>query len=164
MSDPNVVRISPQSASQQILQKEVIQQTESAQDFMALAEEGAFSPSMMMRRFRTLEEQKQAQNERASAKEETKKTDLVKAVTPAEKTADNFQQKNDELNAKTLLILRARISPKDTPEEIIKKVKETYADAGLSDEALSFLEETTDFQNVKDAKENFAKTYAREIE
>lgn len=80
--------------------------------------------------------------------------------------ADQFQRQNPELKASVLTLLRDRIKPGDTKEEILKKLLETYPDVSLADEALDFLLETTDgelYQNVKGAKEDLNTRFGREI-
>lgn len=80
--------------------------------------------------------------------------------------AGQFQRRNPELKASTLTLLREYIKPGDSPEEILRKLKEFYADVTLADEALDFLLETTDgalHQAVTAAKEEFKQSFEREI-
>lgn len=60
------------------------------------------------------------------------------------KKAEAFEKKNPELKGKTLMLLRQQVSPKMSKEEILKKVEDFYEDPALADEALEFLEETSD--------------------
>lgn len=81
-------------------------------------------------------------------------------------TANRFQQQNPELKAATLILLRERIKPGDTKEEILEKLLELYPDVSLADEAFEFLLETTDgelYQKVLEAKSDFNKQFGREI-
>ncbi len=81
-------------------------------------------------------------------------------------TANQFQKRNPELNAKTLVSLRQLIKPGDTMKEILKKVLEFYPDVSLADEALEFLLETTDgalANEVRLAKEALNTESQREI-
>ncbi len=80
--------------------------------------------------------------------------------------SDEYERRNPELKAKTLLALRERIKPGDTPEEILKKVKDFYPDVSLADEALDFLLETTEgtlHQEVLNAKNSLNEDFSREI-
>lgn len=80
--------------------------------------------------------------------------------------AGQFQRRNPELKANTLVLLREFIKPGDSPEEILRKIKEFYADVTLADEALDFLLETTEgalHQAVAEAKEEFKQSFEREI-
>lgn len=81
-------------------------------------------------------------------------------------TAQQFQKRNPELRASVLALLRERILPGDTKEEILRKLAEIYPDVSLADEALEFLLETTDgelHKTVQEAKQEFSKQHAREI-
>lgn len=80
--------------------------------------------------------------------------------------ADQFQRQNPELKASVLTLLRERIKPGDTKEEILKKIFETYPDVSLADEALDFLLETTEgelHQTIQSAKEDLNTQFGREI-
>lgn len=81
-------------------------------------------------------------------------------------TADQFQRRNPELKASVLLLLRERIKPGDTKEDILRKLAEFYPDVSLADEVLDFLLETTEGELAKtmqEAKDEFGKTHEREI-
>ncbi|HEX2582720.1 MAG TPA: HrpJ domain-containing protein [Chlamydiales bacterium] len=117
----------------------------------------------LFRNFRTLQEIKTAAKERTEVKEEDKKTLMVEKI---EEIANNVEQRNKELKARTLLILRSSITDQDTPEEALNKTLRVYSDESLADEALDFLIETSegDLQKtLKLTKEQFNQTYGREI-
>lgn len=83
-----------------------------------------------------------------------------------ERRAEDYQRRNPELKAKSLNQLREYIKPGDTKEEILKKIQDFYSDVTLQDEALEFLEETTDgelYQQVRDCKDELNKEHKREI-
>ncbi len=61
-----------------------------------------------------------------------------------EEVSEQFNRKNPELQARSLLLLRSRIAQSDTQEEILRKVLEMYPDYSLADEALDFLSMTTE--------------------
>lgn len=80
--------------------------------------------------------------------------------------ADQFQRRNPELQANTLLLLRESIKPDDSKEEILKKLLEYYPDISLADEALEFLLETTEGElanKIREIKEEINQTRGREI-
>lgn len=81
-------------------------------------------------------------------------------------SAQQFQQRNPELKAPILIMLRELIKPGDTKEEILKKLRDFYQDVSLADEVLDFLFATTEGdlqQVVKEAKDDFNKQFGREI-
>lgn len=94
------------------------------------------------------------------------KADRLEAFKFMKQKGDEFERRNPELKSKSLVALRERIKPDDTAEEILQKVKESYPDVTLADEALEFLLETTEgdlFIHVKDAKNKLHETSEREI-
>lgn len=90
-------------------------------------------------------------------------------LAPIEQIKDNahqFQQRNPELKATILIMLRELIKPGDSKEEIIKKVQQFYQDVSLADEALEFLLETTDGElakTVEEARQDFKTKHGRDI-
>lgn len=80
--------------------------------------------------------------------------------------ADQFQKRNPELKAETLVLLRQTIKPDDTKEELLKKLMEFYPDVSLRDEALEYLLETTDGELARklgEIKEELSQEFGREI-
>ena len=139
-------------------------QESSEEEFTEWAELSAFNPLAMARRFETLElKAKKKEKEEQSEKANDKK---VVEIKKAEEVSENFQRKNPELQARTLLLLRTRLSKGDSKEDVIKKVLETYPDYSLADEALDFLIETSDrdlMKVIREAKEELNQTYGREV-
>ena len=94
------------------------------------------------------------------------KAKRLEALKQLSNRADEFQRRNPELRAKTLLSLRGEISPDDTKEEILEKLERFYKDVSLADEALEFLDETTEGElnaRVKEAKKELNQKFEREI-
>ncbi len=152
-------------AMQQAAEAADIRQDESAEDFMSWIELEAFNPMAMMRRFEHLEK-RMAEKARADEKKAEEDELKVMKIEEIEESATRFQNQNRELQAKTLLILRSRISASDTPEEVIQKLLEAYPDPALADEALDFLLETADpntVQTLRQAKEQFNARFEAEI-
>lgn len=152
-------------AMQQAAEEADIRQDESAADFMSWIELEAFNPMAMMRRFEKLEK-RMNEKLRAEEKRAEEEEGKVMKIEEIEESAARFQNQNRELQAKTLLILRSRITPSDTSEEIIQKLLEAYPDPALADEALDFLLETADpktMQALRQAKEQFNTRFESEI-
>lgn len=81
-------------------------------------------------------------------------------------TAEGFQRRNPELKAPDLMLLRSKIKPGDTKEDILKTLQEEYPDLTLLDEVLDFLLQTTDgelAETIKEAKQEIHDQHAREI-
>ena len=171
MSEPRLSHLIPSSVTAiRMIQKEVAEdnamQVESQEDLNQYFETAAFNPMQRARNFRELDALKsgfiQKQGKEAEEVEETK----ILAPEKIDEVAERFQKNNYEMAAKTLTILRERISSKDTPEEVLAKVMSVYGDPALADEALDFLIETADpqtFAAIKLAKEQLNGTFEREI-
>ncbi len=118
------------------------------------------------RNFQTLEERFRPE---PTASEELKKaSEVTKSLNEVEDAARRFAQKNPELNAKALLVLRSLISEEDGMDDILEKVRNTYPDQYLSDDALDFLIQTTKpgtkhYDLLVKTREQFNEVYAREI-
>lgn len=164
MSDLNADFLSVQRAQEvKTIAKEEASQ-ESAEDSLQFAGNNPLFANItrtfteLPRRIYTKEKEKEVPKEEAE-----KRIEEVKQI---EESANDFQEKNPELQARTLIILRGRISSKDSPEEILQKVIEAYPDPSLADDALDFLITTADgelLDKLKTVKEQFAKVHARDI-
>lgn len=123
----------------------------------------AFNPVKVMRQFQALN----AKTGRREQLTEEKESEEVLEVKKVEEFSMNYQRRNQELDARRLLQLRARISPKDSQEEIISKVLGTFSDYTLADEALDFLIDTTIDAGLsiklKAAKEALNEEHSRKI-
>ena len=139
-------------------------QQEAMEDFMIEWAQEGFNPLAMSRRFRTLNEQKSnIKKEKLGEDTDSKK---IQELKEKEELAQFFQNRNHELQRKTLLILRERLKDGDTAEDIWRKVLDVYPDYTLADEALDYLSQTSDGAlkaNVLRAKEALNAYYKREI-
>ena len=150
----------PEEASRAAMAAEMVEEK-----FNEWADLAAFNPLAMARRFETLE----TRTRKKDREDESKKTDQDKGVLEVQKVeevSDEFHRKNQELDPRTLLLLRSRISAKDTKESVHKKLLDTYSDISLADDALDFLIETTDGvlkKTVREVKEEVNTLYSREI-
>lgn len=142
-----------------------IMQESKAEDFQEWSE--TLNPAAVaVRRFETLETRiKRRSKEEETEKAEKKDSETVE-IEQLDKVSQQFEQKNPELHAKNLLLLRSRIKSSDSPDEILQKVLESYPDYSLADEALDFLSLTTNgelAEKVRECKEKFNEIYGREI-
>jgi type III secretion protein W len=171
MAEPNISHlIQSNAAALRMIQHEVSQenamQVESEQNLDQYLDLSTFNPMQRAKNFKELDELK-SQLESAEGKE-VEEVEEPKIIQPkqVEEAALRYQKSNFELNSKTLVILRERVSAQDTPEEAMNKVLSVYADPALADEALDFLSETADAETaavIKAAKEKLNLTYERQI-
>lgn len=144
------------------LEDQLVQQIESETTLEQRAQEG-FNPVALSRRFLTLGEQRTKPKEKAQEGESSKRLMEVKQK---DELAQEFQNRNNELLKRTLVILRDRLSQNDTAEDILRKVLDVYPDYTLADEALDYLAQTSIGNmraNVLRAKEALNQYYKREI-
>lgn len=155
-----------QAAMQRAAAGMAIAQEESSENFQEWIDEGAFNPVLMARRFETLELKAKKRGKDEETEKAEKKDEQVVEVQRIEEVSEQYSRKNPELQTRSLLLLRARISEKDSKEEILQKVLELYPDYSLADEALDFLLETTKgdlAEKVKQAKEELNASHGREV-
>ncbi|MFI5333990.1 MAG: type III secretion system gatekeeper subunit SctW [Chlamydiales bacterium] len=150
----------PEQTGRFAMQAEMVEE-----EFTQWTELAAFNPLAMARRFETLE----IRTRKKGREEEPEKTAKEKGIVEIERieeVAGEFHRKNEELSERTLLLLRARLSDKETKESVHKKLLESYTDLSLADEALDFLIETSDGdlnRAVREVKEEITTQYGREI-
>ena len=168
MSDTRISQLLSLSliAANKLSQERAARIDESEQDLNNLAETydntSGLNPIYRMRQFRDLEEFRKSS---AQKKEKTEEVRLLE-VEAIEELANEFERKNYELNAKTLLILKERIKAGDSSDEILEKLYSIYPYPALADEALDFLLETTDpdlLDQLKETKEKLNTVYGREV-
>jgi len=156
--------IKAQKAAEASLIKEDILQISSEEEFTEWTELSAFNPLAMAKRFESLEvKTRKKSKEEESERSQEKKVQQVKR---AEEISDQFQRKNPELLARSLLLLRSRLQRGDSRETVLKKVLESFPDYSLADEALDYLAETADTemaQTIREAKEDLNALYGREV-
>ncbi|MBA3816793.1 MAG: hypothetical protein H0X29_09825 [Parachlamydiaceae bacterium] len=140
------------------------EQQDSASAFLSSMEE-AVNP--FAAKFAT--KQKDIKTHKSRIQKMMKGGETGKKLLPVEQikdSANKFQSKNPELTANVLVLLRERIKPGDTKEDILRTLAEFYPDVSLGDEVLEFLFATTEgelAETVKEAKEEFDQLHAREI-
>jgi len=133
-----------------------------SEDFQQWCEQDAFNPLLLMRRAQPLSDYRKEKTKEVKTEEAYK----VLEIEEIEEAAARFQRNNSELQAKVLLILRSRITPSDTTDEVIQKILETYPDPALADEAFEFLLETADNRTgpiLRQAREQFIARFEKEV-
>lgn len=153
-----------QKQEQMEAKKASMSQEQSKTSMRQFANEAAFTPVIMSRRFETLSEK--IYRKEVEKKGETEGEEKVAAVEEIDATSKQFQKRNPELKARTLQNLIAQIRPGDSPEDILSKVMKNFPDFSLADEAFEFLEKFykgQDLDNIRQAKENLNATYGREV-
>ncbi len=155
-----------QAAMQRAAAEVIASQEESSENFQEWIDEGAFNPVLMARRFESLELKAKKRSKEEEAKKAERKNEQVVEVQRLEEVSEQHSRKNPELQTRSLLLLRARISDSDSKEDILRKVLALYPDYSLADEALDFLLETTKgnlAEKVKQAKEELNAMHGREV-
>ncbi len=130
-----------QQAAQRLSQYSIAQ--ESAREaFQEWGDLNAWNPLAMARNFQALEKRAREKTKAEDAHKEEKVEEEITAIEELQEISESYQRKNPELQARTLLSLRVRITSRDSVEDIIRKLREAYTDLALADEALDFLIET----------------------
>src|SRR5579863_783395 len=135
---------SQQAAAQKAAQERAMAQEVSEEGFQSWIDEGAFSPLVMARRFESLENKRKRTAKEEETEKAEKKEKVVQEIQKIEDISNQFNKKNPELQSRSLLLLRSRLSDTDTEEAILRKVLEMYPDYSLADDALDFLLQTTE--------------------
>jgi type III secretion protein W len=130
-----------QQQAAQRLSKYAIAQEAASIGFEEWGDLNAWNPFAMARNFQNLEKRarEKTKPEAAQKEEKVEEEQEISAIERLQEAAESYQRKNPELQARSLLSLRVRISPKDSIEDIIRKLQEAYTDLALADEALDFL-------------------------
>ncbi|HUD00812.1 MAG TPA: type III secretion system gatekeeper subunit SctW, partial [Rhabdochlamydiaceae bacterium] len=150
------------------LSQYAIAQEAAREGFEEWGDLNAWNPMALARNFQNLDRRVREKMRPEDTQKQEKADDEqeVTAVEQLQEVSENYQRKNPELQARTLLALRVRISTGDSAEDIIRKLREAYTDLALVDEALDFLLETSDpaMRTVlQEAKAQLNRLYEREI-
>jgi type III secretion protein W len=159
-------RMAAQKGAAQRLGQYMIAQESAKIGFEEWTDLNAWNPLAIARNFQSLERRTRERTRQEEAHKQEKAEEGISIVEKLQETSEFYQRNNPELQARTLLSLRARISPNDTVEDILRKLREVYSDLSLADEALAFLIESADanMQEVlKRSKEELNRRYEREI-
>ncbi len=142
------------------------EQVAAKREFSEYADNFAFGPTIMTRRFKELDE-KLKREVRKDGKEETDESQEVR-IEGVEDAAESSADTNPELDKRALLALRGSITAEDDPDSIMRKVLDSYPDEYLADEALDFLGRTTPQntrvgRNMFEARVKLNELYGREV-
>jgi type III secretion protein W len=157
------------SLSKQIAENIYLAQVEGEEGLAEALEGAIFNPFAMSRRFESLETRirRTGKEEEADKKEKSEQKKLQQVQKIGEVAEDFSRRTNQELNSRTLVLLRQRITKEDSAEDVIRKVLEFYTDFSLADEAIDFLIETADdpeiAKTLQQAKAQFNTSFGREI-
>lgn len=155
--------------AKQELNNMIARQDESQEDFKAWADQALFNPITMRKKFEKLDERmRQPIKKDETQKQEETPESKVSETDVIEQIAEDYYQRNPELQKKTLMLLQQRIKNNDNADTILRKLEEFYTDKSLADEAVDFLIEAAatreDMRNrLIQAKEQFNAVYGREI-
>lgn len=126
--------------------------------------EAAFNPwaadKDKAEKFKSLESRK------ADVKGLAKEAEKLLTSSKLENSADKYQQRNPELNSRSLIRLLQSFKKNDTLEEVLKKVQEFFPDQTIADEAFEFLIENSEGElanTIKSAKDELNKRFGRQI-
>lgn len=142
-----------------VLRSEQLSSEESFQTCL----EDTVNPFAMLRNF---DKAIQTNKSRIQKLIKARKAGLLMPIEKINDCANKFQQRNPELKAPVLIMLRDLIKSGDTKEDILKKLMEFYQDVSLADEVLDFLIETADpdlLPAIQEAKDEFNQRHGREI-
>lgn len=129
-----------------------------------------FNPALLNRTARPLRERiptRGKEEAEATKTEETAEEEsVVIGVEKIDELAETYHREHEELDKNELQLLRGKISKKDTPQEILDKVLDSFPDVSIADEALNYLIDTSSpdlAETVKEAKELLNQKYSREV-
>lgn len=164
MTDPipiNLASIETKAGAAQEARTLIARQLESANTLKETLAEGA-NPAAAERRqarFRPLE------NRSRPAPSDTRRIEAVEKRSE-EDLAHDFERRNPELPAGRLVNFRRNLRPDTTAEQLLDDVMDTFGDPTLADEAMEYLERTTDGplqEAVKQARAALFSEKGREI-
>jgi len=163
----SLIRAQQTQGAQKMAQYAIMQES-AREEFSEWGDLNAWNPMALARNFQTLDQrrlrEKQRQDEADKAEQAGDEGTLP--VEKLQEVSEQYNRKNPELQARTLLLLRSRITRNDTVEDVLRKIREVYSDPALADEALDFLLETADADTrttILQAKEELNKLYGQDI-
>lgn len=161
---------SQKAEAKQRLARMEARQVGSQENMQEAAELMSFNPMAMKKKFETLNKKNERPPEsQKPTKSEEQKSAEAGETAAIEEIAEDYYQRNPELQKKTLMSLQQQMKPDDNHEKILEKLQKTYTDKALADEAIDFLIETAETkeelkQKFIKAKEDFNAQFGREIQ
>lgn len=149
------------------IQRYSIEQIAAKRSYESFLREG-FNEVAIRRNFKTLDEQQKTKKytRGGQAQESEEEVALIEEVSKAEEPEARAKKQNPEFEKKQLILLRASISEKDSAEDILQKVLETFSDYTLADDALNYLLETSKgdlASKIREAKQILYDNFKRQI-
>ncbi|MCH9620876.1 MAG: hypothetical protein S4CHLAM20_02840 [Chlamydiia bacterium] len=131
-------------------------------------EDPMFGPMFMSKESQNLKDRLRHESTKQSEESDDEDEFTPKLIDDVTKQARTTEKKNPEMNHKALLGMKADIKETDDAETIYAKVRKYYKDEYLADEALKFLEATTNphtklGQNVRQARILLTTRHEREV-
>jgi type III secretion protein W len=148
-----------QKQEQADARKLAIAQEASSISMTEFADEAAFNPVTMTRRFEPLENKVKKKVEKAE-EEQVPEVEQIQAI------SEEFEERNPELLARSLQLLFSQIKGKDTAEDILRKTMQLFPDHSLADEAFEYLERVYKgeaIDKIRQAKSMLNEAYGREV-
>jgi len=140
----------------------------SNEESLEMGEDVMFGPMYLTKDAQKLEEHLKKHNISKNEETDDDENPDTKLVDDVTKQAKLAEKKNPEMNHKALLGMKADIKEDDDAETIYEKVRKFYKDEYLADEALEFLESTsnphTKFgKNIREARRLLNMRHEREV-
>ena len=163
------IKQAKQAEQTQKLARREARQVGSRQDIKEAAELMFFNPMAIRKKFKPLREKSSPQESSKSEKSsESKKPESAESA-KAKEVAARYQQRNPELQQRTLLNLFKEMDPNASHDDLLKKLQKTYSDQSLVDEAIDYLIEVSENKEELKSKfikikEDFNAQYGREIQ
>ncbi|MGR3973394.1 MAG: HrpJ domain-containing protein [Candidatus Rhabdochlamydia sp.] len=142
VSSASLAKQATRQAAQKLLQYSIAQESVN-EEFQEWGELSAWNPLALAKRSQTLEKRVKDKSKTDKHQGKEGEEESSHRIGKLQRIAQEFERRNPELKTKTLLSLHSLITIKDSPEEILKKLKTVYLDIALVDEALEFLIETS---------------------
>lgn len=130
-------------------------------------EQAQFNPLAMLKNAEPIDKRIKRHDTKPATNAQEDDADIAQ-VDAISKTAEEFQNRNPEMQKRALLSLKKALLESDTPEQILEKILLSYPDHFLADEALDFLSQTSDPNtkigtNLRKARELLNDRYGREV-
>ncbi len=132
-----------------------------------MTENALFNPFVQLRKAETLDQRLRRNESKQTSQTDESNPEIVQ-VDAVSAAAEEFQNRNQEMQKRVLLGLKKALAESDTPEQILEKILLSYPDHYLADEAFEFLFQTTDpttkiGTNLRAARQILNDRFGREV-
>src|SRR3990167_7426583 len=114
------IREAQKATAKERLNNQLAYQVSSEESLEQWTEIGTFNPIVIHKKFERFEEKLQRTTKEGQTTQTEAETEEVSESGVLEQVAEDFYQRNPELQKKTLLLLNARINPDDSPERMLE--------------------------------------------